>query len=31
MFGVMFAEKLPDDYRGWADTDHELYDAVASA
>ncbi len=29
MFGVMFAEKLPDDYRGWASTDHELYDAVA--
>jgi glutamate-1-semialdehyde 2,1-aminomutase len=29
MFGVMFAERLPDDYRGWADTDHELYDAVA--
>lgn len=29
MFGVMFAEKLPDDYRGWANTDHELYDAVA--
>lgn len=29
MFGVMFAERLPTDYRGWADTDHELYDAVA--
>lgn len=29
MFGVMFSETLPDDYRGWADTDHELYDAVA--
>jgi glutamate-1-semialdehyde 2,1-aminomutase len=29
MFGVMFAETLPDDYRGWAGTDHELYDAVA--
>ncbi len=29
MFGVMFAERLPDDYRGWAGTDHELYDAVA--
>jgi glutamate-1-semialdehyde 2,1-aminomutase len=29
MFGVMFAEALPDDYRGWAGTDHELYDAVA--
>ncbi|MET0771600.1 MAG: aspartate aminotransferase family protein [Candidatus Limnocylindrales bacterium] len=30
MFGVMFAERLPDDYRGWADTDHDLYDAVAT-
>ena len=29
MFGMMFSEKLPDDYRGWADTDHALYDAVA--
>lgn len=29
MFGIMFTDKLPDDYRGWADTDHELYDAVA--
>ncbi len=29
MFGVMFAERVPTDYRGWADTDHELYDAVA--
>ncbi|HTS15776.1 MAG TPA: aspartate aminotransferase family protein [Candidatus Sulfotelmatobacter sp.] len=29
MFGIMFAEQLPTDYRGWADTDHELYDAVA--
>jgi glutamate-1-semialdehyde 2,1-aminomutase len=29
MFGVMFAERLPDDYRGWAETDHDLYDAVA--
>ena len=29
MFGVMFAERLPDDYRGWASTDHALYDAVA--
>ena len=25
----MFSETLPDDYRGWADTDHHLYDAVA--
>jgi glutamate-1-semialdehyde 2,1-aminomutase len=29
MFGIMFTDKLPDDYRGWADTDHDLYDAVA--
>jgi glutamate-1-semialdehyde 2,1-aminomutase len=25
----MFTDELPDDYRGWAGTDHELYDAVA--
>jgi glutamate-1-semialdehyde 2,1-aminomutase len=30
MFGIMFAEKAPTEYRGWADTDHELYDAVAN-
>ncbi|MBA3779161.1 MAG: aspartate aminotransferase family protein [Chloroflexi bacterium] len=30
MFGVMFTSELPSDYRGWADTDHELYDAVAA-
>ena len=29
MFGVMFTEQLPADYRGWAATDHELYDDVA--
>lgn len=29
MFGVMFSERLPDDYRGWFHTDHALYDAVA--
>ncbi len=29
MFGVMFTEVLPDDYRGWAATDHELYDEIA--
>jgi glutamate-1-semialdehyde 2,1-aminomutase len=29
MFGIMFAERLPADYRGWAGTDHELYDDVA--
>ncbi len=31
MFGVMFAEAMPADYRGWAETDHELYDAVAAS
>ena len=29
MFGIMFSEQLPADYRGWAATDHELYDEVA--
>ncbi len=29
MFGVMFADRIPTDYRGWAETNHELYDAVA--
>ncbi|MFI5262260.1 MAG: aspartate aminotransferase family protein [Candidatus Limnocylindrales bacterium] len=29
MFGIMFTETLPTDYRGWADTDHEFYDAIA--
>jgi len=29
MFGVMFAPEMPTEYRGWADTDHDLYDAVA--
>jgi len=29
MFGVMFAEEIPADYRGWANTDAALYDAVA--
>jgi glutamate-1-semialdehyde 2,1-aminomutase len=29
MFGIMFTEVLPTDYRGWATTDHELYDALA--
>jgi glutamate-1-semialdehyde 2,1-aminomutase len=29
MFGIMFTDVLPTDYRGWANTDHELYDAVA--
>jgi glutamate-1-semialdehyde 2,1-aminomutase len=29
MFGIMFTDQLPADYRGWAATDHELYDDVA--
>jgi glutamate-1-semialdehyde 2,1-aminomutase len=29
MFSVMFTEKVATEYRDWADSDHELYDAVA--
>jgi glutamate-1-semialdehyde 2,1-aminomutase len=29
MFGIMFSEKPATEYRDWADTDHDLYDAVA--
>ena len=29
MFGVMFTEEVPTEYRDWAKSDHELYDAVA--
>jgi glutamate-1-semialdehyde 2,1-aminomutase len=29
MFGIMFTETEPREYRDWANTDHELYDAVA--
>lgn len=29
MFGMVFDETAPSDYRGWAETDHDLYDAVA--
>ncbi|HYM84616.1 MAG TPA: aspartate aminotransferase family protein [Candidatus Dormibacteraeota bacterium] len=29
MFGIMFTEKVPSEYRDWAATDHELYDAIA--
>ncbi len=29
MFGIMFTERVPTEYRDWANTDHELYDAVA--
>src|SRR3954454_12388533 len=29
MFGIMFTETAPTEYRDWADTDHDLYDAIA--
>ncbi len=29
MFGIMFTERVPSEYRDWANTDHELYDAIA--
>jgi glutamate-1-semialdehyde 2,1-aminomutase len=29
MFGIMFTDKAPTEYRDWATSDHELYDAVA--
>ncbi len=29
MFSVMFSEQVVTEYRDWANTDHELYDAVA--
>jgi glutamate-1-semialdehyde 2,1-aminomutase len=29
MFGIMFREQEATEYRDWATTDHELYDAVA--
>jgi glutamate-1-semialdehyde 2,1-aminomutase len=29
MFGVMFTDTMPSEYRDWAQTDHELYDAIA--
>jgi glutamate-1-semialdehyde 2,1-aminomutase len=31
MFGIMFTEKVPTEYRDWATSDHELYDAIAVA
>src|SRR4029078_2282716 len=30
MFGIMFTEQAPTEYRDWAKSDHELYDAVAA-
>ena len=29
MFGIMFREEEATEYRDWATTDHELYDAIA--
>jgi glutamate-1-semialdehyde 2,1-aminomutase len=29
MFSVMFTEQVASEYRDWANTDHELYDAIA--
>ena len=29
MFGIMFTEAVASEYRDWATTDHELYDAIA--
>jgi glutamate-1-semialdehyde 2,1-aminomutase len=29
MFGIMFTETAPTEYRDWAASDHDLYDAVA--
>jgi glutamate-1-semialdehyde 2,1-aminomutase len=31
MFGIMFTDREPSEYRDWAETDHELYDAIAIA
>jgi glutamate-1-semialdehyde 2,1-aminomutase len=31
MFGIMFTERMPTEYRDWAASDHELYDAIAIA
>ena len=29
MFGIMFTDRMPSEYRDWAATDHDLYDAIA--
>lgn len=29
MFGIVFAERMPVEYRDWASSDHQLYDAMA--
>src|SRR5919198_631521 len=31
MFGIMFTDRVPTEYRDWAASDHELYDAIAVA
>jgi glutamate-1-semialdehyde 2,1-aminomutase len=30
MFGIMFTDRVPTEYRDWAATDHELYDEIAA-
>jgi glutamate-1-semialdehyde 2,1-aminomutase len=29
MFGIMFTDEVASEYRDWANTDHDLYDAIA--
>jgi glutamate-1-semialdehyde 2,1-aminomutase len=29
MFGIMFTDEVASEYRDWASTDHDLYDAIA--
>jgi glutamate-1-semialdehyde 2,1-aminomutase len=29
MFGIMFTDRVATEYRDWASTDHDLYDAIA--
>jgi glutamate-1-semialdehyde 2,1-aminomutase len=31
MFGIMFTETAPSEYRDWANSDHALYDSIAVA
>jgi len=31
MFGIMFTDRVATEYRDWANTNHELYDALAMA
>jgi len=28
MFGIIFSEEVPTDFRAWAKTDHDLYTAI---